>query len=48
MILLVTAAAIMGEAYAIHHLEKRLASLDFYHDVTRGAGRAAVFNPPIK
>ena len=38
----------MGEAYAIHHLEKRLSSLDFYHDVTRGAGRAAVFNPPMK
>ena len=38
----------MGEAYAIHHLEKRLASLDFYHDVTRGAGCAAVFNPPMK
>ena len=38
----------LGEVYAIHHLEKRLASLDFYHDVTRGTGLAASFNPPIK
>lgn len=38
----------MGEAFAVHHLEKRLASLDFYHDVMRGTGLAASFNPPIK
>lgn len=34
-----------GETYAIHHLEKRLASLDFYYDVTRGAGTHQVFHP---
>lgn len=33
-----------GETYAIHHLEKRLASLDFYYDVTRGAGARPVFH----
>lgn len=38
----------MGEAYAIHHLEKRLTSLDFYHDITRGTGSAASFHPTIK
>lgn len=33
-----------GETYAIHHLEKRLPSLDFYYDVTRGASTQAFFN----
>ena len=36
----------MGETYSVHHLEKRLASLDFYTDVMRGAGTAATFIPP--
>lgn len=36
----------MGETYAVHHLEKRLASLDFYSDVTRGTGIASSFIPP--
>ena len=33
-----------GETYAIHHLEKRLASLDFYYDVTRGTGTHQIFH----
>ena len=33
-----------GETYAVHHLEKRLASLDFYYDVTRGSGTHQVFH----
>lgn len=43
-----TDLAKMGETYAVHHLEKRLTSLDFYDDVMRGAGSAAVFNPSVK
>lgn len=34
-----------GETYAVHHLEKRLSSLDFYRDVTRGTGSHQVFHP---
>ena len=33
-----------GETYAIHHLEKRLPSLDFYYDVTRGTGIHQMFH----
>ena len=43
----VTNLAKVGETYAVHHLEKRLTSLDFYDDVMRGAGNA-VFNPSAK
>jgi len=35
----------MGETYAIHHLERRLPSLDFYYDVTRGTTAATFHNP---
>ena len=41
-----TELAKMGETYSVHHLEKRLASLDFYTDVTQGTGTAATFIPP--
>ena len=34
-----------GETYAVHHLERRLSSLDFYRDVTRGPGSHQVFHP---
>lgn len=43
----VASLAKVGETYAVHHLEKRLPSLDFYDDVTRGGG-AALFNPSVK
>jgi DNA repair protein RecO (recombination protein O) len=33
-----------GETYAVHHLEKRLPSLDFYYDVTRGASARQIFH----
>ena len=35
-----------GETFSVHHLEKRVASLDFYHDVTRGTRLAATFHKP--
>lgn len=34
-----------GETFAIHHLEKRLASLDFYRDVTSGRTGKQIFYP---
>ena len=36
----------LGETYAIHHLEKRLTSLDFYRDVTRQSGVHPNFQTP--
>ncbi len=35
----------LGETYAIHQLEKRLPSLEFYTDITRGSSADPRFNP---
>lgn len=38
----------LGETYAIHQLEKRLSSLDFYTQIVGGTGGAVSFHPQTK